>query len=110
MVRYDSASRVRRAAALRLHVERGLKAASRSALGIFPACFHAAGVHDWSTTDAVDTESPPLIYRPVESSGSSQIPAETHTAKHKDRTYSPGNIRGISDLEMSSTLFPHLIK
>lgn len=66
MVRYDSASRVRRGAALRLHTERGRKAGSRWAFSIFLACFHTAGVHDGSTTDTVDTESPPLIYRPVE--------------------------------------------
>lgn len=71
-VRYDSASRAHCTTALRLHMERGLKAGSRLPLNCFSlvSTHIAAGDHRRSTTNT-DMESPPHTYCHVESSEAS---------------------------------------
>ncbi len=62
MVRYDSASRVRCSTALRLHMERGLKAGTLSTLTVFLTCFYTFLTgHDWSKTKTANMESPAQV-------------------------------------------------
>lgn len=87
MVRYDSVSRVHCSTALRVHMERWLKAGARLALNIFSLVFTriAAGVHDWSTANTVNTKSPPCIYCPVDGSGLCNFSKEKHAASFPKR-------------------------